>query len=262
MHDPMTVAHEIKSPFKQPSNLFPNGYRKTWVTIWHVDPEKDGTDDSCGWFKRARHGNKEHYAKIKREFEYDFDKALTYDDGRPMYLGWFHPSGEPLYSAHAIALGFFWSAALIHFEGSHRKASRFMRRYHHDIVWFAENPTDSMWNTITNHYNEKREQRIESLAAMVYGCILRWTSSWWRHPRWHVHHWKVQVHCVQNLKRWLFSRCSVCKRGFKWGESVIGHSWHGTGPLWFRSETHVSHDRCSGISTVSETKSPDCQHHD
>lgn len=36
MHDPKTVAHEIRI--------------KNWhlVTIWHVDPETDGTDDSCG----------------------------------------------------------------------------------------------------------------------------------------------------------------------------------------------------------------------
>lgn len=32
MHDPMTVAFYFWS-----------------ITIWHVDPEKDGIDDSCGW---------------------------------------------------------------------------------------------------------------------------------------------------------------------------------------------------------------------
>lgn len=56
MHDPSTVAHEIKSPFQdKPSKLFPKGYRHSLVTIWHVDPERDGTDDSCGWFIRGRH---------------------------------------------------------------------------------------------------------------------------------------------------------------------------------------------------------------
>ena len=37
MHDPMTTAFDI--------HLF--GY---WLaTIWHVDPETDGTDNSCGF---------------------------------------------------------------------------------------------------------------------------------------------------------------------------------------------------------------------
>lgn len=56
MHDPMTIAHEIKSPFRgKPSKFWPKGYRNSLVTIWHVDPERDGTDDSCGWFMRQRH---------------------------------------------------------------------------------------------------------------------------------------------------------------------------------------------------------------
>src|SRR5438270_11469354 len=54
MHDPMTVAFEIRSPIKRKSNLWPKGYRKSLITIWHVDPETDGTDDSCDWFNRKR----------------------------------------------------------------------------------------------------------------------------------------------------------------------------------------------------------------
>lgn len=40
MHDPMTVAFEIPRPWPL-------------VTVWHVDPERDGTDDSCDWFGHA-----------------------------------------------------------------------------------------------------------------------------------------------------------------------------------------------------------------
>lgn len=47
MHDPMTVAFEIKLPFRSEKNKY-----KSLITIWHVDPEKDGSDDSCGWFIR------------------------------------------------------------------------------------------------------------------------------------------------------------------------------------------------------------------
>lgn len=37
MHDPKSVAHEIEI------------FGKYFITIWHVDPETDGSDDSCGW---------------------------------------------------------------------------------------------------------------------------------------------------------------------------------------------------------------------
>lgn len=248
MHDPMTVAHEIKSPFKsKPSRLWPEGYRNTLITIWHVDPEKDGTDDSCGWFKRPRHGNHEHFEKIKKEFNYDFDHTSKYDDGRPMYLGWFHPCGDPLFSPLSIALHFFHRACLIHFDGNHVKTWKFMRKHTYDIIAFAENPVDSMINTIQNKYGAKREERINSLASMVYGCILRWTQPWWRHPCWHIHHWKIQVHFIDHLKRFLFSRCCKCGKHFKWGYAPVTDSWNGTGPRWFRSERNVYHSDCSNI---------------
>ena len=62
MHDPWTLAHKIKSPFKNKS-----GYRNSLISIWHVDPETDGTDNSCGWFMRARHGDDKVLEEIKSE---------------------------------------------------------------------------------------------------------------------------------------------------------------------------------------------------
>ena len=67
MHDPLTVAFEIYYPWHwkifRPSRRELNitksyKYFEPFITIWHKDPEKDGTDDSCGWFMRSRHGDK------------------------------------------------------------------------------------------------------------------------------------------------------------------------------------------------------------
>jgi hypothetical protein len=107
MHDPMTVICDIKSPFKKKGETF----RDTIITLWHVDPETDGSDDSCDWFNRKH-------------------------KGRPA----------------------------------------------------------------------------------------------WQHPRFHVWHYKLQIHPWQDFKRWAFSRCAVCGGRFKWAESVIG-SWEGT-KIW------------------------------
>ena len=57
----------------------------------------------------------------------------------------------------------------------------------------------------------------------------------WR-PRYHFWHWRIQIHPLQQLKRWLFTRCSQCGGRFKWGESCVSNSWGGHGPRWFRSE--------------------------
>ncbi len=67
---------------------------------------------------------------------------------------------------------------------------------------------------------------------------------WWQHPRWHVHHWRFQVHFIQNMKRWLFSRCSYCGKRFSWGYSPISSAWDGGGPQWFRGENSLSHHGC------------------
>lgn len=249
MHDPMTMAFRVKVPlFFKRENSFIKGGQKEWqyyelATIWHVDPCTDHTDDSCGWFKRPRHGNQEHYAKIKREFDYDFDKTSKSDDGKTTYyFGWFHPSGEPMYSAISISLGLFHRAATIHFN-SHDKAWRFMEKNMYRIVAFAENPHDSMLNTIQNKYREKREERVASLAQMIYGCILRWDQKWWRHPRWHIHHWQIQIHPVQKIWNWLTRRCCKCGKRFKYNECPIG-SWDGSS-VW--------HERCDDSSKPQST---------
>lgn len=56
MHDPMTVAFEIKLPFYYTYEIcgHKNKMWYTLITIWHNDPCTDGTDDSCDWWGRFR----------------------------------------------------------------------------------------------------------------------------------------------------------------------------------------------------------------
>lgn len=122
MHDPSTIAFDIKIRIgRDPRNGFP----RHWyiATIWHDDPETDGSDDSCHWFQ----------------------------DGRP----------------------------------------------------------------------------------------------WWKHPRFHLRHLRVQIHFTQKLKRFLFSRCAGCYQRFEWGYAPVSLSWGGKkGPQWFESEENVYHYEC------------------
>lgn len=66
--------------------------------------------------------------------------------------------------------------------------------------------------------------------------------------------WKIQIQPLLAFKRWAFSRCCRCHKGFKWGESPVSHSWNGTGPLWFRSEQHIYHDACSAAVVQERDK--------
>jgi len=72
MHDPLTQVFQIKYPWekygKKGSTEWEKSYRDTFITIWHKDPEKDHSDDSCGWFKRARHGDKDVLQKIIKRY--------------------------------------------------------------------------------------------------------------------------------------------------------------------------------------------------
>ncbi len=61
MHDPNTVAFDIRYPWPWPRRVVDNFDlgREHLITIWHVDPERSGAwgtrdDDSCDWFGSNR----------------------------------------------------------------------------------------------------------------------------------------------------------------------------------------------------------------
>lgn len=187
MHDPDTVAFEVRYPWKafsQPRNDWEKTYRNTFITIWHHDPERDGSDDSCGWFMRSRHGDANVLKRIESRFEFEWDRSTR---------GWFTQEGRCVLSPMGIALEMFWHAA--HETLGSKKARRFMRQHLYDILSFSENNTDSMHWFLTQKYGpEPRTDRIHGAAVMVYGCVLRWTRPWYLHPRWHFWHWRIRVH--------------------------------------------------------------------
>lgn len=176
MHDPLTVAFEIRLPFGRTSF----GYRPSFITIWHRDPEKRGDDDSCDWFGRRRNLNKREAALEQAwvQLSDTLGNAPFYPDKRLYGL-----------APHA--------------EGN-------------------SSPVQDMERAF---YSWRRRGR-------------RW------HPRWHVHHWRFQVHPAQKFKRWAFSRCAGCGLRFTWGYAPVSGSWYSGGPRWFRNEPGVYHSEC------------------
>lgn len=267
MHDPLTVAFDINILLPWKVKTFWKDGRKEWAkyhlaTIWHKDPETDGSDDSCGWFIRSRHCNKETLAKIEKRFTEDWDRTFQSsrddhdpDDGpRSGYVyacGLFKPDGNPNLSVQGIVLNLFFIAASEHFKSdgcsNWKKSKKWMSENLFDIMLFAENTHDSLFDGITRkfeigcneaHTPRRREERIRNVAGCIYSWMMRQQRPWYRHPRWHIHHWRVQIHFWQALKRWIFVRCAICGKGFRWRESVIGN-WGGD-KIW--------HDKCDKVN--------------
>src|SRR6185503_20607117 len=127
MHDPSTLAFTIRIPLPWKTVTFWKDNRREWahydlLHIWHQDPEKYHTDDSCGWFPRARHGDQKLRDKIASEFEFDWDRNYKSDCGRIYPTSLFAADGSPQMSTHGIMLNLFWTAAFHFFKGNRRKA--------------------------------------------------------------------------------------------------------------------------------------------
>lgn len=261
MHDPQTVAFEIKNPFVRPSGKF--SYQPSIITIWHCDPESDGTDDSCGWFIRLRHADKEVFEKIVKEFESEWDR--TFESEKHSYCcGWFNPEGDNILSVQAIVFNMYLYASKIVFNPEDKispgkawdKAWKFMDKYRSQITYFAENNRDSMRDVIvrkfargtnTEYTPKARMDMIRDCADIIYTDILRKQRRWYQHPRWHIHHWKIQFHPWQNLKRRYWDKCCICgKRGFK-GSAIS--DWGGT-KIW---HDHCDHKVNKPVPTDKET---------
>jgi hypothetical protein len=232
MHDPKSVAFEIPNIFIKKDKW---GFRPRLITIWHCDPEKDGSDDSCGRFIRQRHIDPEIIKKVRSEFEFNFKHNY-----------WFKEDGTPQFSVMGTVLEMYSTAAWIIFTHQNGKPDRkrhrkFMRKYLYDILHFGENPTDSLSDSILQTYGvENPEHRINSFVSCIVADIFRKERKWYQDPKWHVHHWEIQFHPFQDLKRRYWDKCSKCgKRGFK-GSAITN---------WSGSETW--HQECDGSSDAT-----------
>lgn len=237
MRDPMTVAHEIyglrgllrkwrrdradKYDHRDPQF----SYLSPLITIWHNDPETDGSDDSCGYsYPRCPKELRERAEKIAAdEWTYMFGKyAYKYQQ----------PSAFEV--VHALWSIFAWRLF---------KRRRLTLREMDEIAGLASNPNDNLRSVIFDA--SQSEEQAKRLGALVLRCYLRVHRKWYQRPKWHIHHWKIQIHGIQKFKRWAFSHCDGCSKRFTWGYSPTSIHWHGKGPQWFRGEQGVYHSDCA-----------------
>lgn len=221
MHDPNTVAFDIYFGKKETSK---GRYKTPFVTIWHLDPEKHGDDDSCGWFIRCHHIDPKLVEKVRREFEFNFKHEY-----------WFNSGGYPQFSAMGIAINMYSTALwlilmyLNNGKPNRAKHSKFMKKHLFDIMHFAENPTDSLHSSIWMKFGvEEANSRIGHFTSIITADIMRKMRPWYQHPRWHVHHWRFTFPLFRDWYRLYIERCSKCHQRFK--RQAAYSDWNGSKP--------------------------------
>jgi hypothetical protein len=249
MHDPMTVAFDIKWPFGGSVTELKDGskmrHRPTLITIWHVDPETDGSDDSCGW---SRPNLTEKDRKIIDELT-EWDLKFPYFSSPSLSL--MSVVVDPAYSYRQMSGGDCLACVVAAWQmiaWRRDKRNNLTTRELWTCMSLAANPHDNLRSSLVAEDEESdwhRKERVQRFFWCVMRSYLRERRRWWQHPRWHFWHWKLQIHPVQAFKRWAFSRCCKCGSGFSWGYCPVSTSWDGDGPMWFRSERNVMHGDCS-----------------
>lgn len=80
-------------------------------------------------------------------------------------------------------------------------------------------------------------------------------SGWWR---WHIHHWRIQWHYEQRLRRFLLERCEGCGRRFPWGYAPVSHQWSAPKSRWRDGIVkRAYHHECSALGSLRRTRSHD-----
>lgn len=79
------------------------------------------------------------------------------------------------------------------------------------------------------------------------------TRTWELQPRngwrWHLWHYHLQVHPLQDLRRWALTRCAWCGGRSRKGDYVnTSHSWDGPRGRWWQGAPGVFHGDCSSVS--------------
>jgi hypothetical protein len=246
MHDPMTAAFEIKYPWVKSRRTMKDGsehvYRESFATIWHVDPEKDGTDDSCGYtvpkltkrqLERLRNVA---WGEARNPYFLRFNRKEAPQHSRAeleaLYRGLILLVADTLDIPCTFEQAAREAAATIHHADCIDRANVFcyLNGYHNNFP-DTEDGSDSD--------KRMREDHFTGVMAGIARWMLRDRRPWYRHPRWHIHHWKIQIRPLQKLRRWVFDRCGQCGKRFDWNEAPITYSWYGKGPCFHEGCTQT-----------------------
>jgi hypothetical protein len=83
-----------------------------------------------------------------------------------------------------------------------------------EIIRLSTNSTDNLRMYLktakTDTYNWDRAW------LCIYTQQVKFRTPWYKKPLFHIHHWRVQWHFGQDVRRWVFHRCATCGGRFQW----------------------------------------------
>lgn len=151
-------------------------------SIWHIDPETDGSDDSCGYTNPKLSKSESERITNEAEFEYDFYFGRKYST---MNL-----NAASCYEViHAI-----WAQIRWRFYRKQLTPKDLL-----EISDLASNPTDNLRHLVYESKHDKAE--FVRLWKCIFRAQKRIHRRWYEKPKWHVHHWQIRFEWWRDLKR-------------------------------------------------------------
>lgn len=194
MHDPFTLLFKIPGI----------------VILWHRDPECRGDDDSCDWFGTTQ--SAERIAWLRAEGESCYAEFFGNAEDWHGALR----NASTLEVVHAI-----WRVIDWRYERAYTQRFagwRSKRRVTRDIPHIFDLACGG-WDNLG--YAVRAAQaggpaESAELFHLVGRHMQRVRRPWYRHPRWHVWHWRVTPVLAQRVWRYLTQRCAACGTRFAW----------------------------------------------
>lgn len=207
---------------------------KPWIgfDVWHIDPEKPAqgqrTDDSCGWFDRRPREYAEAVNELLRDTAAMHDIRLTLDRRKtvpmPFYEGISEPHTDPDTVQGYPRLTQADTLALVLMVARQLERTRWWRKRYPASWWKRpfireRNVNEVAFDLALNPVdNLSSSDDAACLVRLIAGALHRHFKPWWKHPRWHVHHWQVNVDLARNLRR-MFQPCATCGKRLGFGVS-------------------------------------------
>lgn len=222
---------------------------KPWIgfDIWHVDPERPGkgqrADDSCGWFDRrpGPYADAVTYVLREKDAVHEINRAIRTRDPVTGPYGHTYPRlplGECLAVVTLVAdeleLRRWWNGQDGKSGACHSWARKTFTRSR-DVGRLARRLA------LSSIDNLSAVDDPEKMVRLIAGALHREFRPWWKHPRWHVHHWQVKFDLARNVRR-MFERCATCHKrlGFGYCPTQSGGKLH--------------HGECLGFGVVATNR--------
>lgn len=220
----MTVAHEVKYPwfkykpwpkkyrYDEDSSFnwnhklteeqraksdrhWPRGYRETFITIWHVDPERGGSDDSCGYS----------YVRLNPNQRERLRNAAWHEGRNPVFLCC---DGKEWDGTVTEALTLYIGMVLLVCRVLDIRLSYDeIQKYAAGALLISDinKPGDVFCFQPGYHTNSEKDSerdRQEHFTGILCGIargLLTQRRPWWKHPKWHFWHFDL-LQCAIEIK--------------------------------------------------------------